>query len=84
MLYITKTVILYFHLVLTKGTLRYADLYNHEKDQSPLLYMKKDLEIYKNFIEKSYFYCAHPNEFFFCFAHTFIDHFGLALVAACV
>ena len=43
MLYISKAVILYFHLVLTKGTRRYADLYNHEKDQSPLLYMKKRL-----------------------------------------
>ena len=62
MLYITKTVILYFHLVLTKGTLRYADLYNHEKDQSPLLYMKKDLEIYKNFIEKSYFIFIVPTQ----------------------
>ena len=52
MLYITQTVILYYHLVLTKGTLWYADLYNHEKDQLPLLYMKKVSEIHNIFIEK--------------------------------
>ena len=85
MLYITQTVILYYHLVLTKGTLWYADLYNHEKDQLPLLYMKKVSEIHNIFIEKSCFcfYCAHLHmRFFSCFTHTSIDQFGLALMAA--